>query len=148
MSEVYPNRYDYADAEGEFNPLASAQINLRKKWNIDNFGPMTIPKRGWTIPLNEENYYLYQRPIEGYEGHTLTRQGNSFLLDGQPATEYTFEMDYYWMMGDNRHASLDSRFWGFVPETHIVGRPWAVLISWEGGPRFDRFFSPVTRWEP
>lgn len=57
-------------------------------------------------------------------------------------------MDYYWMMGDNRHQSLDSRYWGFVPEDHIVGRPWFVLFSWEGGPRWDRFFRPATKWEP
>lgn len=148
MSEMYPTRYDYVDENGDFNPMTAAQLVLKKEWNLDNFGPLQIPKKGWTIPLNEENYNLYKRPITGYEHHTLERQGTAFLLDGQPATEYTFEMDYYWLMGDNRHASLDSRFWGFVPEDHVIGRPWAVLISWEGGPRFDRFFSPITRWEP
>ena len=154
MAHLYPNRYDYVDENGEFidgdrrTRQEALNLKLKVEWNIDNFGPIVIPKKGMTIPLNEENFNMYHRPITGYEGHTLEKQGNTYLLDGNVATEYTFEMDYYWLMGDNRHASLDSRFWGFVPEDHVIGRPWAVLISWEGGPRFDRFLSPVTRWEP
>ena len=115
-------------------------MKLKVEWNIDNFGPIIIPRKGWTIPLNEENFNMYHRPITGYEGHTLEKKGDTYLLDGKVATEYTFAMDYYWLMGDNRHASLDSRFWGFVPENHIIGRPWSVLISWEGGPSYKDLY--------
>lgn len=117
-------------------------------WTQDNFGPIWIPKKGTTAPLNRETYPFFEKIISVYEGHTLEVKGNSYIIDGKEATSYTFEMDYYWMMGDNRNASLDSRFWGYVPETHIVGKPWMVLFSWEGGPRWNRFFSPVSRWEP
>ncbi|MEM7039206.1 MAG: signal peptidase I, partial [Bacteroidota bacterium] len=119
-------------------------------WTIDNFGPIFIPKAGVTTPLNKQNIWLYEKIISVYEGHELKygSDGSNITIDGKPASEYTFEMDYYWMMGDNRHASLDSRYWGYVPEDHIIGRPWFVLFSWEGGPRMDRFLRPISGWEP
>lgn len=120
----------------------------RYNWTIDNFGPIYIPKKGATTPLTVENLPMYEKIIGWYEGHDLERKGDKIYIDGVEANSYTFAMDYYWMMGDNRHASLDSRFWGYVPEDHIIGRPWFVLFSWEGGPRWDRFFSGVGRWEP
>lgn len=117
-------------------------------WTQDNFGPIWIPKKGATAPLNKMTYPFFEKIISVYEGHTLEIKGDQYIIDGQLATTYTFELDYYWMMGDNRNGSLDSRFWGYVPETHVVGKPWMVLFSWEGGPRWNRFFSPVSRWEP
>lgn len=117
-------------------------------WNIDNFGPLWIPKKGATVNLTPENIALYRKIIDVYERHDYKREGNKFIIDGKEATSYTFQMNYYFMMGDNRDGSLDSRFWGFVPEDHVIGRPWLVLFSVEGGPRFERTFNPVSKWEP
>ncbi|MEM6268545.1 MAG: signal peptidase I [Bacteroidota bacterium] len=116
-------------------------------WTKDNFGPIYIPKRGETIQLDPRSLLIYEKVIDVYEDHDVDFKAGQVIIDGQVATEYTFEKDYYWMMGDNRHASLDSRYWGFVPDDHIIGRPWFVLFSWEGGPRWDRFFQPVSKWE-
>ncbi len=110
------------------------------KFNIDHYGPIVIPRRGMTVELTPENVSLYYRPITAYEGHELTEQGEKVFIDGEPTDTYTFEMNYYWMMGDNRHNSQDSRYWGFVPEDHIVGKPLFVFFSYEKafGIRWDR----------
>jgi len=100
------------------------------KWNRDNYGPLTIPKAGVTVPLTSQNIALYRRIISRYEGNTLEERDGKFLINGKEATAYTFKMDYYWMMGDNRHNSLDSRYWGFVPEDHVVGKAAFVWLSY------------------
>lgn len=105
-------------------------IGAKLNWTRDNYGPIYIPAKGTTIELTPENIALYSRCIHAYEGHDLTVSANGkVLIDGTPATSYTFEQDYYWMMGDNRHMSADSRYWGFVPEDHIVGRPALLWLS-------------------
>ncbi|MBQ1951953.1 MAG: signal peptidase I, partial [Alistipes sp.] len=116
------------------------------RWSQDDYGPIWIPKKGVTIDLTKENLPLYHRIIETYEGHTLAVEGDQILIDNQPATQYTFAMNYYWMMGDNRHNSADSRFWGFVPEDHVVGKAsfiWLSLDKINGGVRWDRLFNKV-----
>jgi signal peptidase I len=113
-------------------------------WNRDNFGPLTIPKKGVTVTLTPQNIAIYRRLIRVYEHHDLQESATGFLINGKPATTYTFAYDYYWMMGDNRHNSQDSRFWGFVPETHIVGKAWFVWLSYgEGGLRWSRLFRGI-----
>ena len=120
-------------------------------WTRDNFGPLWIPKKGETIRLDERNLAIYHRCIRNYENNTLevTPDGR-VLINGNPETSYTFKYDYYFMMGDNRHNSLDSRFWGFVPEDHIVGKPILIWLSldkdrglFNGGIRWKRMFRMV-----
>lgn len=112
--------------------------------SLDNFGPITIPKKGVSVSINKSNINVYKRVIESYETHKLDiKPDGSILIDDKPASTYTFKYDYYWMMGDNRHNSQDSRFWGFVPETHIVGKATLIWFSWDGGPRWNRLFKKI-----
>lgn len=110
-------------------------------WNIDNYGPLTIPAKGVPIDINLDNIDLYKRVITAYEGNTLAIKGDQILINGTAASSYTPMLDYYWMMGDNRNNSADSRSWGFVPEDHIVGKPLFVWLSVDNGKiRWERFF--------
>ncbi|MFN8290524.1 MAG: signal peptidase I [Chitinophagaceae bacterium] len=113
------------------------------KWSRDNFGPVWIPKKNGTIQLNDSTYSVYERAIRNYEKNDFYKKDGAFYLNGKPVTSYTFKMDYYWMMGDNRMGSQDSRYWGFVPEDRIVGKAWMIWFSWDGGPRWKRFFRIV-----
>lgn len=114
------------------------------KWNKDNYGPLTIPKKGMNVRLTPENIAIYRRLIKIYEHNNFEERDGKFYIDGKEITSYTFKMDYYWMMGDNRHNSADSRYWGFVPEDHVVGKASFVWFSHEDGPRWSRLFRSVS----
>ena len=123
--------------------------NDRARWNNDNFGPIYIPKKGVTVDITPESMPFYKEIIETYEGseyglnHKLSLNGTQVLLNGSPISEYTFHQNYYWMMGDNRNNSEDSRTWGYVPENHVVGKPVFIWLSWDSNASgFDKI-----RWE-
>jgi signal peptidase I len=113
------------------------------KWSEDNFGPLWIPKKGTSINLTPENVILYKRVIEVYENNKWEYIDGQIFINGKKADSYSFKMNYFWMMGDNRHNSQDSRYWGFVPEDHIVGRASLIWFSWQGGPRWNRIFRVI-----
>lgn len=120
-------------------------------WNKDHFGPLTIPSKGMTVNIDEQNIVLYEQIIRQYEGNKLEVKNGKVYINDKEATSYTFKMDYYFMMGDNRHNSADSRFWGFVPEDHIVGKASVVWLSvdkfkeWgeKGKIRWNRMFKKI-----
>ena len=120
-------------------------------WNEDNFGPIVVPQIGMTVDLNQKNLSIYKKIIGEYEGNTLELNQQGVKINGEYSSKYTFKKDYYWMMGDNRHKSEDSRFWGFVPDDHIVGKPVFIWFSIKGindgiknwKVRWDRVFTTV-----
>jgi signal peptidase I len=131
----------------EVEPGIFPHIN---KWNRDNFGPIYIPQQGKTVALNVETLPFYKAIISDYEKNDLKVTGNEIRINGKIATSYTFQQNYYWMMGDNRHNSEDSRYWGYVPENHIVGKPIFIWMSYDSNGkglqkiRWDRLFTTVS----
>ncbi len=131
----------------EVEPGIFPHIN---KWNRDNFGPIYIPQKGKTVALNLETLPFYKAIITDYEKNDLKVTGNEIRINGKITTSYTFQQNYYWMMGDNRHNSEDSRYWGYVPENHVVGKPIFIWMSWDSNAkgfkkiRWDRLFTTVS----
>lgn len=134
--DVYPP--DFPD-----NPKLLFPFRGDYKWTRDNFGPLWVPAKGATVELTEENLPLYERIITAYEHNTLKSDSTGIYINGQRCSQYTFAQDYYFMLGDNRHNSLDSRYWGFVPEDHIVGTP---AIIWFSSNKNKSFPSNI-RWD-
>lgn len=114
--------------------------NVRYNWNEDQFGPLVMPKKGATVSLTSKTLPLYKKIIQDYESNTLNIRGDEIIINGELSDSYTFQQDYFWMMGDNRHRSEDSRFWGFVPEDHIVGKPVFIWMS------IDGFMDGIRNW--
>lgn len=146
--DVVPEKVDRGGANpGDYFPN---DAEYGANWTVDNFGPIYIPAKGETVNIGPKNIALYKRVIGVYEGHDLEIKQGKVYIDGQATTEYTFEMDYFWMMGDNRHNSEDSRVWGFVPEDHIVGKPLFIWLStkqgsMKNGLRWDRMFTGANK---
>jgi signal peptidase I len=128
--------------KGEYEPQIYPHDSTFK-WNNDNFGPLVIPKKGMTIPMTKENIILYRRVIDVYDYNDYKEKDGKVYIDGKPIENYTFKQNYYWMMGDNRHNSADSRAWGFVPEDHIVGKPVMIFYSLNK----DKSFPSNIRWD-
>ena len=136
---------DYVES---IQPVTTARVgetyprNAHTGWTRDNYGPVWIPKKGESLKLSMDNIAIYERPIKVYEGNDLKVKDGKIFINGKQTNSYTFKLDYYWMMGDNRHNSADSRYWGFVPEDHIVGKP--IFIWWSSDP--DRGGFSGVRW--
>mgnify|MGYP003631490171 FL=1 len=141
VASITPNKQEKGVRDSDIFPH-----DPNYNWNVDFFGPLYIPEEGKTIDINLEVLPLYKRVITEYEGNTLQVKGNQILINGEVTDTYTFKQNYYWMMGDNRHNSIDARRWGFVPFDHVVGKPVFIWMSWDGikNPRWERFFTTVS----
>ena len=158
--EILESRKDIADTIvprtwSNIESYGLFPLNMNTHWTVDDYGPIWIPAKGATVSLTIENLPLYERIIKVYEGNDLkVEKDGTILINGEKTSSYTFRMDYYWMMGDNRHNSADSRYWGFVPEDHIVGRPVFIWLSlnqdkkWgqKGKIRWNRMFRSVKKY--
>ena len=133
----------YVKPEGQYNDGVYPHMPKHYRWNEDNFGPLLIPKTGMQIKLTASNIHLYKRAIQIYENNELKIEGDKIYINGELTEAYTFKMNYYWLMGDNRHNSADSRFWGFVPEDHVVGK---ALMVWFSSDK-DKSFPANIRWD-
>ncbi len=147
VKEVTPELIPKGNTEDWAYPQDTANF----KWNRDNYGPVTIPKEGATINLTTQNISLYRRVIANYEGNKLDLKDGKIFINDKETNTYTFKMDYYWMMGDNRDNSADSRYWGFVPIDHVVGKAWFVWFSYGksifGNMRWNRMFRSIKSLE-
>ncbi|MGB0176870.1 MAG: signal peptidase I [Owenweeksia sp.] len=123
--------YGYLATSQIFPNPAHGGDSLDFKWTRDNYGPIYMPRAGDKVELDRQNFLKFRRIIEVYEGNTLEVRNDQYFINGQATKEYTFKQGYYWMMGDNRHNSLDSRYWGYVPADHIVGKPVFIWMSWD-----------------
>ncbi len=133
-------------ARQEIDHTLFPQDTIHFKWSIDNYGPITMPKAGETVQLSMDNIALYWRVIKIYENNALEFKNNDIFINGTKAKSYTFKQNYYWAVGDNRHNSQDSRFWGFVPEDHVVGKPLFIWFSkGELGIRWNRIFTSAVK---
>ena len=137
--------------DGIFPDFKDGKPSTTNNWNGDNFGPIYIPKAGATVSLNKKSLPFYKKIISEYEGNDLKVNGDEIRINGQIATTYSFKQNYFWMMGDNRHNSLDARYYGFTPENHVVGKPVFIWMSWDSNGqgitnkiRWDRLFTTVS----
>lgn len=124
-------------------------LNHQYGWTRDNYGPVWIPAKGQSVKLNQDNIAIYERPIREYEKNALVIKDGKIFINGKESNSYTFKMDYYWMMGDNRHNSADSRYWGFVPEDHVVGKPlfiWLSLVTDRYGKAHGVRWNRIFKW--
>ena len=130
----------------DIRPDIFPQDTQHYKWTVDNFGPLVIPAKGATVQISMDNIALYRRIISVYENNKLEYKNDGIYINDVKSTSYTFKQNYYWAMGDNRHNSEDSRFWGFVPEDHIVGKPLFIWFSkGDNGIRWNRIFSSAVK---
>jgi signal peptidase I len=135
---------DSLEEENRMQMFPNLPMEPYNHWTVDNFGPLHIPAKGEVIDLTPENIALYKHTIVNYEGNTLELKDGKVYINGQETRRYTFHQDYYWMMGDNRHHSVDSRFWGWVPEDHIVGKP---VFTWWSKNQAGHNKSTSVRWD-